>query len=279
MRERGRSSESRPIATGRLRLVAAIGLMCAVCAVIVAVIASSGASASDAGNRIGAAGKPETNRAIRAHRQAAIRDAEHLLAGVSVPPGAVLRSSSTGIGRRAHLIEEALDSGLPERTWAVPGNFSSVLSFVTSHLRRGSQPDGTESGGIPSTLGVIRAWPSIKGRLGDRLLQIQATAQGDNLTLLSVVAQSQWIVARSRSERIPVGVREIDVTSGVPGKQPFLSRAVTSAEDLHTVIKLFDSSSPYNPESRAAPRREQISRSSRSPSHEVPPIDQWRMHA
>jgi hypothetical protein len=183
---------------------------------------------------------PRIDPATRAHRRAAIRDARHLLAGVVAPPGAVEKSSGTGVGPSAHLITEALDSAVARRSWTVAEDLSSVLSFVTSHLPPGSRPDGTEGGSSPPSLAVIRTWPPIAGVLGGRWLQIQATSLSTNRTLLSVVAQSEWIAVRPASERIPAGVRVIDITSGVPGKRPFLSRTVTSQEHVRFLIHLFD---------------------------------------
>lgn len=215
----------------RLRIAAAAVVGCAVCAAIVTVVASPATATA----------KRQINAATSAHRRAAIRDASHLLAGVVAPPGAVKQSSSTGVGPHTRLLDEAFDSAVARARWTVPENFSSVLSFVTAHLPTGSRPDGTFSGSNPTLLGFTRKWPPVDGVIGDRLLQIQVTAVGSNQTLLSAVAQSQWIVARSESERIPAGVREINVTSGMPGKHPFLSRAVTDREHVRALIKLFDS--------------------------------------
>ncbi len=187
------------------------------------------------------------NAETEAHRRAAIRDAEHLLAGVVAPPGAVERSSSSGVGPAAHLITEALDSAVSRRSWTVAENDSSVLSFVTSHLPAGSKLEGTGNGGSPPSVEVIRGWPPITGVLGVRWLQIQVTPLSGNRTRLSAVAQSQWIVARSTSERIPDGVREIEVTSGVAGEPPSLSRTLNDQQKVRSVIKLFDSLPPVQP--------------------------------
>src|SRR5580693_1360806 len=62
------------------------------------------------------------------NRQAAIRDAKALLAGVVPPAGAVLQSSGTEIGPRASLLTTAFASAVAYNTWTVPADPASVLS-------------------------------------------------------------------------------------------------------------------------------------------------------
>jgi hypothetical protein len=181
------------------------------------------------------------NTATRAHRRTAIQDASQLLASVVAPPGAVVRSSSTGVGPHTSLLTTALDSAVARRSWTEGEDASAVLSFVTAHLPPGSKVESTGSGGPPPSQFVIRAWPSVAGVLGVRWLDLQVTSLATGGTLLSAIAQSQWIVARSASERIPAGVRQIDVTSGVPGEPPFLSRNVTNNQRVRALIRLVDS--------------------------------------
>jgi len=227
--------------SGRLRMVTTIAFACATCATIAAVMASPSASASRAASRTDNGVSSPVNPATGAHRRTAIRDARQLLAGVVAPPGAVVQSSSTGIGPHTHLLTGALDSAAARRSWTVGEDASAVLSFVTAHLPPGSKVEGTGSGGPPAFQSVIRAWPSVSGVLGARWLQLQVTSLGSGRTLLSAAAQSQWIVARSASGRIPAGVRDIDVTNGVPGERPFLSRSVTNYQRVRALIRLFDS--------------------------------------
>jgi hypothetical protein len=176
-----------------------------------------------------------------AHRQAAIRDAKQLLAGVVAPPGAVVNSSSSGVGPHTLLLSTALNSAVQRRSWTVPEDSSTVLSFVTAHLPSGSKVESTGSGGPQPMQSVTRAWPSIPGVLGIRWLQIQVTSTGSNQTLLSAMAQSQWIIDRSASQRIPADVQAITVTSAMPRKPPFLSQTVTNHQHVRTLIELFNS--------------------------------------
>jgi hypothetical protein len=177
----------------------------------------------------------------RAHRRAAIRDAKRLLAGVVAPSGAVLKSSSSGIAPHTLLLVGALNSAVERKSWTVPEDSSTVLSYVTAHLPAGSKNEGTGSGGPPPMQSVDREWAPVPGVLGVRWLRVQVTSIGTNETLLSATAQSQWIVDRSASQRIAPGVRQINVTSQVPGKRPFLSKTITSRRQVQGLVKLFNS--------------------------------------
>jgi len=194
------------------------------------------------------------NSSTRAHRRAAIRDAQRLLGGVVAPLGAVVDSSSSGIGPHTLLLTGALDSAVDRRSWMVPEDSSGVLSFVTAHLPPGSKVDGAGSvtGGLPLQY-VDHTWASVPGVLGIRLLRIQVTSTGSDQTLLSAVAQSQWIVKRPASERIPTSVGEINVTSSAPRKQPFLSRTVTNQKHVQDLVTLFNSLPLIQPAATSCP--------------------------
>jgi hypothetical protein len=57
-------------------------------------------------------------------------------------------------------------------------------------------------------------------------------------------------------ERIPSGVREVDVASGRPGKPPFLSRRVTSSAKVSQFVALFDSLGIVQPVAIGCPGQE-----------------------
>jgi hypothetical protein len=176
------------------------------------------------------------------NRRAAVRDAKGLLAGVAPPAGAVLQSSGTKIGPHAPLLTTAFASAVAYSTWTVPEDPASVLSFVETHLPSGSKVVSTGSGGPnPSTQSVIRSWPPVDGVLDVRWLEIDVTSASSGGTQLHAESQSQWVVTRPSGEQIPAGVREVDVTSGWPGKPPFVSRQVTNRADVRRLVRLFRS--------------------------------------
>lgn len=174
------------------------------------------------------------------NRRAALRDAKQLLAGVTPPAGAVLQSSGTAIGGQARLLTAALASAVAHRTWIVPSDSASVLSFVQAHLPAGSTVV-SRYGGRPITQSVTRSWPAVPGILDVRWLDIEVTPRPNGDTKLYAESQSQWVITRPRGERVPPGVREVDLTEGWPGQAPFLSRRVSGGSDVRRLVRLFNS--------------------------------------
>jgi hypothetical protein len=188
------------------------------------------------------AGSHGTGPTTASNRRAAIRDAKGLLAGVVATAGAVLQSSGTRIGAHAPLLDTAFASAVAYSTWMVSGAPASVLSFVESHLPSGSKVVGTGSGGPnPSSQSVIRSWPPVDDVLDARWLEIDVASGSSGGTQLHAESQSQWVITRPRGERIPSGVRELDVTSSWSGKPPFVSRQVTNRAEVRRLVTLFDS--------------------------------------
>lgn len=175
------------------------------------------------------------------NRRTAIRDAKQLLRGVVPPAGAVLQSSGTAIGAHAQLLTAALASAVAYRTWTVPGDPASVLSFVEAHLPAGSTVVSSGYGGRPITQSVTRSWPAVPGILDGRWLDIEVTPRPDGGTRLHTEGQSQWVITRPKGERIPAGVREVDITESWPGKAPFLSRRLRRRSDVRRLVTLFNS--------------------------------------
>jgi hypothetical protein len=171
-------------------------------------------------------------------RRAAVIDAQRLLAGVVPPPGAALRSSGSGTGPHAPLLTSATASAVAYSTWSVPVDPTSVLSYSEAHLPPGSTLVSTGSGA--GSQSVIRSWPAVKGVLDVRWVELEVTAHAGG-TLLYAESQSQWVIARPAGERIPAGVREVDVSSGWPGTAPGLTRRVTDRPKVRALVALFDS--------------------------------------
>ena len=206
---------------------------------------SDGASHSDGRRknvRVARAGSHGVVPTTASNRRAAVRDAKELLLGVLPPAGAALQSSGTGIGPHAPLLTAVFASAVAYSTWVVPDDAASVLSFVEAHLPAGSKVVSTGYGGPnPSSQSVIRSWPPVDGVLDLRWLEVDVTSRASGGTLLHAQSQSQWIVRRPLGEKIPAGVREVDVTSGWAGKPPLLSRRVTNRAKVRSLVALFDS--------------------------------------
>jgi hypothetical protein len=142
---------------------------------------------------------------------------------------------------RAHLLTSAFASAVAYSSWTVGDDPASVLSSVSAHLPAGSKVVSTGSGGPnPVSHSIIYSWPPIGGVLDVRWLEVSVAARAAGGTLLYAESQSQWIVTRPLSERIPAGVREVDVARGLPGKPPLTSRRVTRRKQVRALVALFD---------------------------------------
>ena len=183
-------------------------------------------------------------RTTAANRRAAVRDSAQLLLGVVPPPGAVVLSkrSAIGIQRTVPVLTPAFASALASERWSVPGQPGAVLSYVEAHLPLGSKVFSTGSGGpAPAFQSVIRSWAPVGGVLDTRWLEIAVAGRPNGGTNLFAESQSQWVVARPAGERIPAGVTEVDVTEGLPGHPPQLSRTVTAPVSVDRLVTLFNS--------------------------------------
>lgn len=176
-----------------------------------------------------------------ANRRAAVSDARTLLRGAVPPAGAEFRASGTGIGAHARLLTSATASAVAYRSWTVPEPPRAVLAFVVAHLPAGSKVVSTGSGGPPFSESVTRAWPAVPGVLVVRWLEVEVTALARGGTHLYAEAQSQWMVARPPTERIPSSVRRIDISEGRPGKAPFLTDRVRDRSRVRALVRLFNS--------------------------------------
>jgi hypothetical protein len=190
---------------------------------------------------LGARSAPQTTAA---NRRAAIRDSGQLLMGVVPPPGAVVLSKRSGVGvqRKVPVLTSAFASALASERWSVPGQPGAVLSYVEAHLPPGSKVFSTGSGGsAPAFQSVIRSWAPVIGVLDTRWLEIAVSGRSKGGTNLFAESQSQWVVARPARERIPAGVTEVDITEGLAGQPPQLSRAVTAPANVKRLVALFNS--------------------------------------
>lgn len=228
---------------GRRALQSVAVLTLAGCASVGAAAAAMSSSPSRlASPRVATAPSHAPVRTTASNRRAAIKDANELLQGVVPPSESVLGSSGAATGPHAPLLTSVFASAVAYRTWTVPDDPTSVLSFVEAHLPRGSKVVSTGTGGPnPSSESVIRSWPPVDGVLDSRWLEIDVTSRASGDTLLHAESQSQWLVERPRDEKIPAGVSEVDVTIGWPGEAPFLSRRVTNKAQVHALVALFNS--------------------------------------
>jgi hypothetical protein len=150
------------------------------------------------------------------NRAAARADAQNLLAMVRVPSGSsvVTTPHDTGFEQPQDFIGVSA-SATASRTWIVHDSVVQLLRYVIAHLHPGSKWEGSGNGGPNTDESQIRSWPPVTGVLNGRWLQLQAYSYGTH-TYLTARAQSQWVITRQASERIPSKVTKItiNVTDG-----------------------------------------------------------------
>jgi len=252
------------------------------CAVL-ALAAGSQAAAGEGAARIQAASGAGAAPTAAANRASADRDVRALLGRVVLPPGArALSGRPPGAG--------AIDNAQPQQAtpdiadvhawWRAPGTLDSVVAFEKAHAPAGSSFAGSGGGSTPGTTGggttpgttgggttpgttgesssaawsyVEFSFPARAGVLGSRMLIVKVSALGAHATALRVDAEDVWVIPRSPGERIPAGVGEVDVSSANPGRPPSLTRSVTDASQVRTIVTLIDALPIVQPGAIACP--------------------------
>ncbi len=138
--------------------------------------------------------------------------------------------------------------------WRVSERSTTVWQFLKRYPPHGSRLLGTGSAGgpgVPAHNGEIELdWPpdqalvaaygSVQASgLQEREMDVAVVGLPDGSTGVRADAVVSWVIPRSASERIPVGVREVDVTRAQPGHIASVSRRITGA-DVHVVGSMVD---------------------------------------
>jgi hypothetical protein len=194
------------------------------------------------------AGGAGHHRTSAQNRRAAVRDADRLVKELSLPSGATASTSDPGRlgGSPAHQVGNVVDR---HGWWTSSESPTAVLGYVKSHPPAGGQQ--TLSGQTeqcqpgqfpPSHCTATSRWigfslPAKPGVLGTRRLLVEVVQLSDGSTGIRADAQVQWIIPRPRSERVPSGVRVIDVER--TGSRP-LSRAITDPAQVRRIVALID---------------------------------------
>lgn len=190
------------------------------------------------------------------NRQAAVRDSGQLLGRVNLPPGATA-SAQEPAGDGGTLKHAPATPGTPNlvdqiRWWTVNESPQQVISYVKAHPPSGGNQNFSGSQGhctpntsppagcqeVSSFLGFT--FHAMRGVLGLRVLTVEVAQLKDGSTGVRVDADDVWISVRSASERVPAGVRVIDVVRGAPGQTPTVSKTVVRASQVRRIIDLID---------------------------------------
>jgi len=194
-----------------------------------------------------------------AHHRAAVRDARRLLTLVNLPAGALrTRGAPSGVG--AWLFRPGSTSMLDvvdaHSWWRVPGSAATVMTFIATHRPRGSAVaivGSTVGGSRPPTQFESFSWPAAGTVLGTHSLVVQVVGLAAGSTAVRVDAQVQWIIPRPRSERVPAGVREVDIARGAPGQAPTVAVRVTAPAKVREIISMIDRLPTVQPGSWSCP--------------------------
>ncbi len=155
-----------------------------------------------------------------ANHAAARRDAATLLTRVRLPAGVV----STPVeprGDHGYLklsgdIEGDSANALAHAWWTTSEAPSEVLAYLKSHVPTGASQSGTGSvsdGRTGSSSELVGfEWPAVGPVLGDRELQVTVSALPGGRTGILAEAQSDWVVPRSQSERVPAAATAVRIT-------------------------------------------------------------------
>ncbi|HEY6396314.1 MAG TPA: hypothetical protein VIX82_02555, partial [Solirubrobacteraceae bacterium] len=115
-----------------------------------------------------------------------------------------------------------------------------VLRFVNAHRPAGGSQVVSGRGDNPEFQFVGFGWPPRPGVLGNRWLLGEVVGLSDGSTGVRADAQVVWIMPRAASERVPAGVRTIDITRGVPQDAPTLSLHVTGRANIRKIIAMIN---------------------------------------
>jgi hypothetical protein len=193
-----------------------------------------------------APGKPV--RTLAGNRRAARRDAPGLLRALRLPAGAVSAPGEPR-GDGGWLRPQQALVATPARAdvhtwWRVLGRPDVVLAYVEAHPPSGAKLFTIGSGHNDRTgrtvLNVSYTWPAIPGLVGFRELAISATALSGTVTGVLAQAESDWILPRPPSERVPARTREIDITTAKLAGQTTAALSVTNAAKVRRIVSLIN---------------------------------------
>lgn len=172
------------------------------------------------------------------NRRAAKRSAVKLLGLVVLPPGAV-RLGAEPKGDRG-LLRHALIRFQVERHrfWRVHAPLGSVFAFFRSHPSPGSRLSSKSSRPYfrtrPASRMVEFTWRPIAGRVSWRALLVDLVKLPHGWTGVRADSQTAWLAVRPAAERVPAGVREVDV------RVSHVTRRVTEKEQVRSIVRSFN---------------------------------------
>jgi hypothetical protein len=200
-------------------------------------------------------------RTSTSNRRAARLDTARLLRGLRLPTAA-RRSPGEPVGDGGSLKPLPALMATPARAdvhaWRlVPGSPPSVLAYIEAHPPAGSRLYATGSAYTGrsgrSVESLDYGWPAIPGVIGARELAVSVTFVSRTTTAVLAQAESDWIVPRAPSERVPVAAHEIDITSATPGGPTTISLHLTNAAKVRRIVGLINAMPIVQPGAYSCP--------------------------
>ncbi|MFZ0043428.1 MAG: hypothetical protein WAK93_19115 [Solirubrobacteraceae bacterium] len=185
---------------------------------------------------------------LTGNRRAARRDAPLLLAKLILPPGAIHLptepAGDNGYLKPMEALESDMAHVVARAWWQLPGTPAEAIAFIRAHPPAGPQLSSTGSLGNRNTgtsaLSLSYQWRGVGEKLGQRELTVTTTALPNGQTGLLAEAQSDWIVPRPKSERIPSSTRLIQITTGTSGAKWTGFLSVTGAAKVDRIVGLIN---------------------------------------
>jgi hypothetical protein len=165
------------------------------------------------------------------------------LLALFVPPHGAVRLKHEPLGDQGFLRRRTFSIGGQQSVyrhdfWRVNHRLDSVVSFVKAHPPKGAvRPggSGTSGGsGIPANKSLDFVIQHSRGQRATDWIEVTMVALSPGSTGIRVDSSAGWIIPRSPREKVPAGVREIDIHS------PHFSRRVTQTAKVQTIVHWFD---------------------------------------
>jgi hypothetical protein len=185
-------------------------------------------------------------RTTAQNERAAHSAARQMLAQLRLPAGAKRVSSDLS---RASLLGHAPEHPATRSLvdvhsfWHVPGNPAAVLAWIEAHPPAGSMRQA--SGGLETASAERATWDgynfgAVNGAIESRWLLVEVARAAGGGTALRADAQAVWVVAKPRTERIPLPVKAISITSSRPGKPASPAHTVTGPDRIRRIVAFVD---------------------------------------
>lgn len=177
----------------------------------------------------------------------ALATAERLLASLALPSGTKSVSSDPSAGHKLGggpptypLTPELVEA---YRFWRVPGDPKSVMAWLRAHppaKSRLSESGTTGRSGETTSREATFSFPTQPGETDLEWLEVYAVAARGGGTALRASAIVEWVRPRPKGERIPGGVRSLQVTLEDPEHHLSLTRALHAPAAIQRLTTLIE---------------------------------------